>query len=397
MKTVFYILLLMSVFSSYRVKQSVKDNVYLNRAEDLFQTVWFKYRLPQHRLFAEYYPNSYQPDLTYFQDSTYKAQETSFLWPMSGVFSAVNILVEHDSEKYSAYQDSMVMAVENYYDCKRVPAGYQAYPVKFKKVDRYYDDNGLVGIDYVDAYKISGNPAYLDKAEVAMEFIMSGWGDDWGGAVSWLEGYKDQKPACSNGKAAVLSLKLYEATGDTAYLERGKQFYNWMMNHLEDDSLHIIWNSWLTGKGEVQKQAYTYNTGTMIQSAVRLYKATKNENYLADARRLAKGSYDFYVKYMDNGIPYITDLPWFIVVLFRGYHELYEIDGNSKYVDTIIASADWAWTHARDKSGLIYVDWTGRAQEYDKPKWLLNEACMVELYARIALIKDVNKKIENYE
>ena len=66
-------------------------------------------------------------------------------------------------------------------------------------------------------------------------------------------------------------------------------------------------------------------------------------------------------------------------------------------VDTIIASADWAWTHARDKSGLIYVDWTGRAQEYDKPKWLLNEACMVELYARIALIKDVNKKIENYE
>lgn len=284
------------------------------------------------------------------------------------------------------------MAVEKYYDDKRIPAGYQAYPVQFKKVDRYYDDNGLVGIDYIDAYFSSGNSAYLDKAKEVMSFIMSGWWNDWGGAVSWLEGHKDQKPACSNGKATVLSLKLYEATKDTMYLEQGKRFYNWMLEHLEDDSLHIIWNSLLTEKGEVQKHAYTYNTGTMIQSAVRLYKATGDKRYLNDAERLAKGSFAFYVKYMDNGVPYIKDLPWFVVVLFRGYQELYEVNGNSKYIDAIIESADWAWKHARDKAGLIYNDWTGNSQEYDKPKWLLDESCMVELYTRIALIKGEIKK-----
>ncbi|WP_302995986.1 glycoside hydrolase family 76 protein [Phocaeicola coprocola] len=225
-----------------------------------------------------------------------------------------------------------------------------------------------------------------------MSFIMSGWWNDWGGAVSWLEGHKDQKPACSNGKATVLSLKLYEATKDTMYLEQGKRFYNWMLEHLEDDSLHIIWNSLLTEKGEVQKHAYTYNTGTMIQSAVRLYKATGDKRYLNDAERLAKGSFAFYVKYMDNGVPYIKDLPWFVVVLFRGYQELYEVNGNSKYIDAIIESADWAWKHARDKAGLIYNDWTGNSQEYDKPKWLLDESCMVELYTRIALIKGEIKK-----
>ena len=151
--------------------------------------------------------------------------------------------------------------------------------------------------------------------------------------------------------------------------------------------MHIIWNALLTEKGEIQKHAYTYNTGTMIQSAVRLYKATGNERYLNDARRLAEGSFDYYVKYMDNGTPYIKDLPWFVVVLFRGYQELYEVDGNSKYIDAIIASADWAWSHARDKAGLMYNDWTGRSEEKDKPKWLLDESCMIELYARIALIK----------
>ena len=95
---------------------------------------------------------------------------------------------------------------------------------------------------------------------------------------------------------------------------------------------------------------------------------------------------------MDNGVPYIKDLPWFVVVLFRGYQELYEVNGNSKYIDAIIESADWAWKHARDKAGLIYNDWTGNSQEYDKPKWLLDESCMVELYTRIALIKGEIKK-----
>ena len=123
MKKVFYLLLLVFVLSSCGTKQSAREDIYLNRAEDFFQTVWSKYRVPQYGLFAEYYPNSYKPDLTYFQDSTYKAQETSFLWPMSGIFSAVNVLVECDSEKYSVYQDSMIMAVEKYYDNKRTPAG----------------------------------------------------------------------------------------------------------------------------------------------------------------------------------------------------------------------------------------------------------------------------------
>ena len=132
-------------------KKQTKETPYMDRAEELFQNVWSKYRVPQYGLFAEHYPNTYKPDLTYFQDSTHKAQETSYLWPMSGIFSDVNLLAEYNPERYASYQDSMVMAVEKYYDDKRIPAGYQAYPVQFKKVDRYYDDNGLVGIDYIDA------------------------------------------------------------------------------------------------------------------------------------------------------------------------------------------------------------------------------------------------------
>lgn len=61
-------------------KKQTKETPYMDRAEELFQNVWSKYRVPQYGLFAEHYPNTYKPDLTYFQDSTHKAQETSYLY-----------------------------------------------------------------------------------------------------------------------------------------------------------------------------------------------------------------------------------------------------------------------------------------------------------------------------
>jgi Predicted glycosyl hydrolase len=365
---------------------------YLDKAEYMFQKVWSMYRVPKYGLFSEYYPNSYKPDLTYFQDNTNKkAQEVSYLWPMSGVFSSTNILMGIDAKKYICFQDSMIAAIKCYYDTARTPSGYQAYPVEFEKSDRYYDDNGLVGIDYIDAYDVSKNPHYLAKAKEVFTFIKSGWSDDFGGGVSWLEGIRDQKPACSNGKATVLALKLYQSTKDKQYLEKGKLFYNWMMTHLEDSTLHIIWNSLSTVNGKPDKAFYTYNTGTMIQSSVRLYRITGEKQYLNNARRLAEGSYRYFVKKSEKGFMYINDLSWFNVVLFRGYQELYDVDHNSKYVDAIISGADWAWENARDEAGLIYKDWTGKKDEKKQPKWLLDESCMVELYARIAIIKGETK------
>jgi len=176
-------------------------------------------------------------------------------------------------------------------------------------------------------------------------------------------------------------------TNDKKYLKKGILFYNWMMGHLEDSTLHVIWNSLSTVSGTPDKVFYTYNTGTMIQSSVRLYTITGEKKYLVNARRLAEGSYNYFIRKTDKGVPYIDDLPWFTVVLFRGYQELYEVDRNPKYIDPIIASADWAWENARDESGLIYKDWTGRKDEKKQPKWLLDESCMAELYARIAIIK----------
>lgn len=132
-------------------------------AEEMFRKVWDMYRVPEYGLFSEYYPNSYRPDVNYFDDGAKSTQEVSFLWPMDGVFTSAVALAEVDPVKYGSYVDSMVIAVEQYYDDGRMPAGYQAYPVRMGKVDRYYDDNGLVGLAYVAAYGVTRNPAHLEK------------------------------------------------------------------------------------------------------------------------------------------------------------------------------------------------------------------------------------------
>lgn len=358
-----------------------------DRAEEMFLKVWELYRVPEHGLFSEYYPNSYRPDLTYFNDSIHQAQEVSYLWPMSGVFSSAVALAKLEPEKYTKYVDSMVIAVEKYYDTDRTPFGYQAYPVQFGKVDRYYDDNGLVGIDYIDSYMVTGNERYLEKAKQVLTFILSGWSEDFDGGVSWLEGVRDQKPACSNGKAMVLALKLYEATADPYYLETGKKFYNWIDKYLKDPENGVVWNSWSTTAAAVSPDLYTYNTGTLLQAAVSLYRHTGDEKYLEDAKFLAEGSYKVFVKHNADGIPYAENLPWFYLVLFRGYHDLYDITGDSKYVDEVLKGLDFAWDNCRDKAGLYYHDWSGLTDESHQPKWLLDASCIPEFYARAAILR----------
>src|SRR5690606_34956634 len=114
------------------ITQAQEKTDYLQQAEDTFELVWNKYRVPQYGLFSEYYPNSYKVNLTYFQGEGHHTKEVSYLWPMSGVFSSVTVLMEINSRKYAPYLDSMVNAVEQYLDKTRIPYGYQAYPSKFE-------------------------------------------------------------------------------------------------------------------------------------------------------------------------------------------------------------------------------------------------------------------------
>jgi uncharacterized protein YyaL (SSP411 family) len=383
-QTVIGIICLVTAMTAQAQKE-VSSAEYLERAESMFQRVWTLYRVPEYGLFSENFPRNPSDSLTYLQGASVKEKEVSFLWPFSGLFSAANVLLKHPQgkTKYRPYLDSLVWGIEQYRDSSRKPPGYQAYPVRFEKADRYYDDNGLVGIDYAEAYLNTCNPLYLQRAKEVFSFIISGWDGKLEGGVTWLEGHRDQKPACSNGMAVLTALKIYEGSKDSYYLQWGKRFYDWMRTNLSD-STGVYWND-KKMNGDVNRTYWTYNSGSMLEASVLLYEFTRQKEYMKEAERIAKGSFHYFTRQNKNPNHLLhIDLPWFVTVLYRGYEKLYQQNGDRTYINAIIRSLDYAWENARDKNGLVTSDWTADPEKLTNPKRLLDEGCIAELYARIS-------------
>ena len=47
-----------------------------------------------------------------------------------------------------------------------------------------------------------------------------------GGGIYWCEQKKESKNTCSNAPGSVLALKLFKATNDSSYFEKGKKLYD---------------------------------------------------------------------------------------------------------------------------------------------------------------------------
>lgn len=381
------------MYSGFAGAQNNKSAIYLQRAETMYASIWTNYRVPTYQgLFSENFPSNKKDTLNYFQGAGVTEKQVSFLWPFSGMFSATNVLMRVPSlkTKYKRYQDSLITGVAQYRDSIRQPTGYQAYPVNMEKADRYYDDNGLVGIDYMESNFNTKNPLYLRRAREVFKFIMSGWSNDMGGGVTWLEGHNDQKPACTNGMATLTALKIYQGCKEPYYLAEGKKLYSWMYTTLRDTN-GIIANDIKPGN-KLNHTFWSYNTGSLLEAAVILYKETGDKQYLAQAQQLASNSYKYFSTVPhDKKLILHVDLPWFMTVLFRGYEALYRVDGNYKYVAAVEQDLNYAWQNSRDQYGYITHSWIPKPDELKKPKWLLDEACIAELYARLSRLQKNRK------
>jgi hypothetical protein len=347
---------------------------YLERADYLLNKIFELYFIKEYGLFKENFPSK--------KDD----KPVSYLWPFSGLLSALTTLIQvPNGEKYKDKLNIILEGLEKYWDDTRFPPAYQSYPKEFGGGDRFYDDNLWVGLDLVDLYNFSRDKKYLEKAKNIFKFALSGWSEDLGGGIFWCEQNKITKNTCSNGPFVLLSLKLYEITNDKFYLDWGTKAYNWTKNKLQAPE-GVFWDN-INLKGNIDRRLYPYNSGTMLHSSVLLYKITKDERYLKEAQRIAKASFNIFTYISKNGERFFYKHPWFVTILFRGYLELYKIDNYPEYINTLVRNINYAWENAKDEYGLIYHDWSGEVNEKKSPRWLLHEACMVELYARITLLK----------
>jgi uncharacterized protein YyaL (SSP411 family) len=124
----------------------------------------------------------------------------------------------------------------------------------------------------------------------------------------------------------------------------------------------------------IDSAAYTYNTGTMLEANVKLYHITKQASYLKEAQHIAEGSYR---RFFRNGRFHSSY--WFNAVLLRGYEALYKVDSQPKYIRAMQDYADKVWVQDRHPGNNLL----GNRPE----KELLGQAGMMEIYARLAVIR----------
>ena len=376
-------------------RNNQKEVTDLAMADSLLTNVLSLYHVEKYDLLSETYPINPETQVTYLAEGSEqkKGQEVSFLWPYSGMLSGcVSLYKTTGDTKYRDILEKQILpGLELYWDNIRELFCYQSYPMFNGKSDRFYDDNDWLAIDFCDYYALTKEPKYLEKAEALHAYIYSGWSEELGGGIFWCEQQRVSKNTCSNAPATVLCMKLYELTKKPEYLEWAKKTYAWTKENLCDTTDYVYWDN-IALNGKIATQKYTYNSGQMIQAGVLLYKETGDESYLADAQRTAKGSFDHFtsMQNLPNGkaIRFYTSSPWFNVIMFRGLKALYEVDGNALYVNTMADNARYAWKNTRDENGLLGDDWSGLKNK--KHKWLLDNACMLELFSEMSGLPKTN-------
>ncbi|MEA4982691.1 MAG: glycoside hydrolase family 76 protein [Paludibacter sp.] len=361
------------------------------RSEITLKAIYDNYGVKGVNLFRETWPFNDQHEVTYLAQQTESRNEYSYLWPFSGSLSALTALYEAgENETFlKQLEDRILPGLEMYFDTKRSPGAYASYINSAPASDRFYDDNIWLGIDFVDLYMLTKDKKYLAKAELIWKFIESGTDELLGGGVYWCEQKKESKNTCSNAPASVFALKLYEATKEPGYKEKGKALYDWTKNNLQDPEDYLYYDN-IKLNGEIGRAKYAYNSGQMLQASALLYRITKDTQYLNEARRIAKSGYNqFFNGFQTEGRESFKLLKkgdvWFTAVMLRGFVELYTLDGNDEYINAFRKNLDYAWKYMREENGLFNSDWSGQTK--DESKWLLTQFAMVEMYARLSVIK----------
>lgn len=212
---------------------------------------------------------------------------------------------------------------------------------------------------------ITNDKTYLLEAKELYDHLWSTQVDNaTGGGMWWRSDDKSSKNACVNLPAIIVAMNLYGATKDLKYLLQAKRLYQWSCERLYDADTGKV-HDYVTAEGKVTDWDFSCNSGAFIGASLRLFRATGNRAYLANAKKAA----DYMISNMSRrGIMRSCgqgDGGAFNGIAVRYLAELARRPGCEKYREFIVANANSAWTSRRLSDGVNGPDWTKTPQAGD--------------------------------
>lgn len=351
----------------------------LDRAVAAYDAMQKNYYVPDVSLYREEYPHN-------------GGNPYSYVWPFSQAFAGTNDMagLPKVGSQYQADVQDRLQGLIKYYSSKGIapnpnvtpnfpsPPGYDSYVNQpyGNGGDKFYDDNDWVGLDFIQMYNMTHDPAALAKAKEIFALEIAGWDQDTShpcpGGVFWTQAsWSTDRNTISNAPAAELGLHLYQATHDQTYLDWAKKMYDWVNTCLQ--APNGLYYDHINLSGDIEKTLWSYNQGTMIGASLLFYQVTGDRQYLSKAENIADAAVEYYGT---AGRLYRQD-PIFNAIFFRNLLVLDQVSHDPRYRAMMQSYADEAWKVRDPETGVFQF-------EPYKPVNLNTQAAMVQIYALLA-------------
>ncbi|GAA2756383.1 glycoside hydrolase family 76 protein [Actinopolymorpha rutila] len=331
----------------------------------------------QHHLYLEKYPRDPA-------DNAY-----SYLWPMREATAAtIDLsLVPGAGRRFRADVRDRFAGLSAYLNPAHDPPGYASYvvPPLGSGGDLFYDDNAIVGLEFVRRYLVEHRVADRHRAEQVFDVLTRGWDTDTShacpGGMFWVDAtWTSIRAANVTGLTAELAAHLYELTGEKSYLDWAKRLYDWNRTCLR--SAEGLYQNDISLDGTVNPTLWIYNSGAMIGAGVLLHRATGDPGYLAKARADAAAALDYWT----DGNRYYDQPAVFNAIFFKNLMLLDSARHDPRYRAVVEAYAEHTWQHNRDPAlGLFRFPPSGGGP-YDpsyRPE-TLEQSAVIQTFALLA-------------
>ena len=314
----------------------------------------------------------------------------SYLWPYREAATAAVSLRSAPGNSAVSRRDlaTRFANFDAYWQDAPGRSGYQSYvvPPLGNGGDLFYDDNAIVGLEFVRGYHATGNRALIPHAVEALKAVERGWDTDTSrpcpGGEKWVESDSNTFRAANvTGLGAQLAAHLYLIRHRRADLDFARKLFAWNQRCLRQ-SPGLYWND-IGYDGVINKTLWTYNSGAMIASATLLYRATHDRSYLRGAVAEAKGALDYWTA----GDRLYQQPAIFNAYLLNDLLLLHSEAPNPRYRAVFQRYASQVWSANRDPStGLFHFQASGGGapDPANVPAQTLEQSAVVQIFAALA-------------
>lgn len=204
------------------------------------------------------------------------------IWGGVRMFEAANALeLAAPSAAHMALVNRFAHASERYWN--KPESGYAPYPDdRAANVEIWFDDNGWLGLAFVNAYTATHNGRYLYDAQRALRFIATrGWDAAKGGGMWWTTTHPYHSgPALASD--TLLAMLLYELDHESWQLEDAKTYVDWANANDDHDERQFYLE-----KPDNPSSVNDYVQSPLVYAQYLLCKDGAGEGYCVHAARLA--------------------------------------------------------------------------------------------------------------